>query len=534
MVIEECDVGVGGSAQEPPTGIADRLVAIGEQAKGLLTGDVWRLSDGELEQSMVALHELTAQLAAARGQVLVEARDRGFAVRNGAADLPGWLRERLVLAPGAARRQVELARDTVEGPCQATGAALAAAEISVEHALVICETVRRLPRETSAGQRAAAERYLLEQARVFDPYQLTRLAARLREHLTTVDRSPGGSDPDPERPTGSGGRDDPSARDRAESDRPNGEDAPRSDETTGSTTGADNAVGGRGDHGVNSGVCGDDGRRGDAAGLGGSAQDRLDGGGTGPDPAAVRRFTLTDTPEGTTLIHGELDAEGAALLRTALDGLAAPRPGEDAVPDRRSPARRRADALIELVGRALSANTVPASGGTRPHLTVTIPWATLVGTGAAAASTSWGMPLPRSVLARLTCDAAISRIILDPDGLPLDVGRTARTAPPHVRRAVAARDQGCTFPGCDNPPSWCEVHHVIHWLHDGVTAPHNLVLLCREHHRRVHRDGWEIVFGADQRPSYIPPHRIDPLRRPRRNPYNQFPPDLTDLSDLAV
>ncbi len=529
MVIEECDVGLGGSTREPPAGIVDRLAAIGEQVEGLLTGDVWRLSDGELEQSMVATHEVTARLAAARGRVLVEARDRGFAVRNGAADLPGWLRERLVLAPGAARRQVELARDTVEGPCQATGAALAAAEISVEHALVICDAVRRLPRETSAGQRAAAERYLLEQARVFDPYQLTRLAARLREHLTTIDRSPGGADPDSKRPTSASGRDDPSPRDRAESDSHHGGDAPSDGETTGSATGSGDAADGTpSDDG---GVRGDDGRRDEGAAVGGSAQDRLGGEG-GPDLAAVRRLTLTDTPEGTTLLHGELDAEGAALLRTALDGLAAPRPGENAAPDRRSPARRRADALIDLIGRALSADTVPASGGTRPHLTVTIPWATLVGAGAGVevAATSWGMPLPRGVLVRLTCDAAISRIILDPDGIPLDVGRTARTVPPHIRRAVAARDLGCTFPGCDKPPSWCEAHHVIHWLYGGATALHNLVLLCGEHHRRVHRDGWEIVFSADQRPSYLPPHRIDPLRRPRRNPYNQFPPELTDLA----
>ncbi|WP_242419678.1 HNH endonuclease signature motif containing protein, partial [Frankia sp. CpI1-P] len=37
--------------------------------------------------------------------------------------------------------------------------------------------------------------------------------------------------------------------------------------------------------------------------------------------------------------------------------------------------------------------------------------------------------------------------------------------PPHLRRALAARDRGCTFPGCDRPPSWCEAHHVIHWTH---------------------------------------------------------------------
>ncbi|WP_256804813.1 DUF222 domain-containing protein, partial [Frankia sp. ACN10a] len=148
-----------------------------------------------------------------------------------------------------------------------------------------------------------------------------------------------------------------------------------------------------------------------------------------PDPADIRRLTLTDTPTGTTLISGELDAEGAALLRTALDSLAAPQPAADGTPDRRSPTRRRADALIDLVTRALGAATVPENGGVRPHLTVTIDWNTLLASGASPALTSWGLPLPHSTLARLSCDAEISRIILDPDGVPLDVGRSTRVKP---------------------------------------------------------------------------------------------------------
>jgi hypothetical protein len=53
-----------------------------------------------------------------------------------------------------------------------------------------------------------------------------------------------------------------------------------------------------------------------------------------------------------------------------------------------------------------------------------------------------------------------------------------------------------------------------------------LVLLCSSHHRQIHHDGWQIRFDDDHRPVYIPPRRIDPHRRPRRNPYCQPPPDL--------
>ncbi|KQM02903.1 HNH endonuclease [Frankia sp. CpI1-P] len=115
--------------------------------------------------------------------------------------------------------------------------------------------------------------------------------------------------------------------------------------------------------------------------------------------------------------------------------------------------------------------------------------------------------------------------MLDPASVPLDIGRSTRVVPPHLRRALAARDRGCTFPGCDRPPSWCEAHHVIHWTHSGITALHNLVLLCGHHHRQVHHDGWTILFTDTGHPAYIPPWRIDPAQRPRQNPYTH-PPDL--------
>ncbi|MCL9794332.1 HNH endonuclease signature motif containing protein [Frankia sp. AgKG'84/4] len=478
MVIDE-EIGAHpapGPRVDDGCALTRRLGVIGVQVDRILNEEMRRLSDGEIEQAIVVLHELAARMTAVRGQALAEARDRGFAVRHGASDLAEWLRGRLVLTPTEARRRVGLARATVEGPCRATGQALAAGEISAEHAWVICQALRRLPREVDDEQRGAVEQFLLDQASVLDQYQLVKLAARLRERLTAVDPSPGGADP------------------RADS---------RSDEHNDSGRSA----------------ASDPNPEAARPGLGGLT-DR------GPDPAAVRELTLTDTAAGTALLNGELDAEGAALLRTALDQLAAPRPGENDPSDQRSPARRRADALIDLVSLALSADAVPSSGGTRPHLSVMIPWATLVGSGSEPASTNWGMPLPRSLLARLSCDAAISRIVLDPEGIPLDVGRTTRTIPPHVRRAVAVRDRGCVFAGCDRPPSWTDCHHVVHWTRGGVTAPHNLVLLCPEHHRRVHREGWEIVFAEDQRPTLIPPRRIDPLRRPRRNPYSQPPADL--------
>ncbi|WP_261569621.1 HNH endonuclease signature motif containing protein [Frankia gtarii] len=457
-----------GDDPDPPA----RLAMIVGQVDELLAADVWRLSDAELDGLIEGVCRLAGRVAAVRGQLFVEAQDRGFAVHQGATDLAAWLRERLRLTTREARRQVTLARDTTV--CTATGAALASGEITAEHAVVICDAMRSLPTATTPEQRTAAERALIGFADKFDTIHLTRIAARLRETLTMVDASPGGDDP-------------------------------HSDSRTGEHTRPGTGNGG-GDAGADAGD--DDGEK------------------PSPDPADIRRLTFTDTPTGTTLISGELDAEGAALLRTALDSLAAPRPAADGTPDRRSPARRRADALIDLVNRALSAAAVPETGGVRPHLTVLIDWNTLLASGTIPATTDWGPPLPHSTLARLSCDAEISRVLLDPAGVPLDIGRTTRVVPPQMRRALVARDRGCTFPGCDRPPSWCECHHCTHWAHDGVTALHNLVLICGQHHRQVHHDGWTIVFTDDGHPAYIPPWRIDPHQRPRRNPYTQNPTDL--------
>ena len=91
----------------------------------------------------------------------------------------------------------------------------------------------------------------------------------------------------------------------------------------------------------------------------------------------------------------------------------------------------------------------------------------------------------------------MSRVVLDADSVPVDLGATIRLASPAQRRALAARDGGCTFPGCDRPPGWTQAHHVVHWIKDGPTDIDNLALLCHFHHHRVHEGG----FGATPDPN---------------------------------
>ena len=116
--------------------------------------------------------------------------------------------------------------------------------------------------------------------------------------------------------------------------------------------------------------------------------------------------------------------------------------------------------------------------------------------GFAACHVEHGAALPLETARRLGCDASVIRLVVDTKGEPLDVGRRTRTIPPTLRRALAARDQGCRYPGC-TATRYVDGHHVQHWAAGGETKLANLVLLCRYHHRLVHEGGASVVVLDD-------------------------------------
>ena len=95
----------------------------------------------------------------------------------------------------------------------------------------------------------------------------------------------------------------------------------------------------------------------------------------------------------------------------------------------------------------------------------------------------------------MACDAGTVVMQHDQAGTVLDVGRKTRTIPPAIRRALAARDRRCCFPGCES--RYCDAHHVRHWADGGATRLDNLVLLCRRHHRAVHEGGFAVERRQD-------------------------------------
>jgi hypothetical protein len=98
----------------------------------------------------------------------------------------------------------------------------------------------------------------------------------------------------------------------------------------------------------------------------------------------------------------------------------------------------------------------------------------------------------RQVLA-LCCGAQVGAIRWG-DGLPLGVGRTARTEPPGLRRALEARDRRCRWPGCEALAAWATAHHIRPWSKGGATALEDLALFCHLHHHHfIHALGWTIT-----------------------------------------
>ena len=48
--------------------------------------------------------------------------------------------------------------------------------------------------------------------------------------------------------------------------------------------------------------------------------------------------------------------------------------------------------------------------------------------------------------------------------------------PAGIRKAIVIRDRRCQFPGCDRPPQWCDIDHVIPVAQQGPTSLSNGIL----------------------------------------------------------
>jgi hypothetical protein len=216
-----------------------------------------------------------------------------------------------------------------------------------------------------------------------------------------------------------------------------------------------------------------------------------------------RSLHASVTFEGMVRVDGDLDPETGETLLTALGAVldAEARSGEK--DDQRSPAQRRADGLGEVCRQWLDRDDRQNVGGELPHLTVTVDAQALAEEG--PGELDHAGPVPSTATRRIACDASVLRVLMNARSEPLDVGRRTPVIAASMRRAVILRDRRCRFPGCDRPHPWCDAHHVVHWADGGPTAASNLLLLCRRHHRLIHRPRGFTLELVDGRPVFRRP-----------------------------
>jgi hypothetical protein len=245
-----------------------------------------------------------------------------------------------------------------------------------------------------------------------------------------------------------------------------------------------------------------------------------------------RSFRLGRRADGMGYAHWALDPETFALVSDVYDRITSPRRNEPrfqsdterehdaqetahpALDDDRTPEQRASDTIAELLRQGAAADTSQLLGDEPVGVRMIVAARTLE----ERRGQGWieGHPDAVSVatVERRACTAGTITLTVDGDpdnaGQPLNLGRERRLFSRAQRLALAARDGGCRWPGCERPPSWCEAHHIQHWQRDhGKTDIADGILLCRHHHLLAHNNGWEIQ-RAGPRYQLIPPPSTPP------------------------
>lgn len=236
------------------------------------------------------------------------------------------------------------------------------------------------------------------------------------------------------------------------------------------------------------------------------------------------RIAIRRRGDGTSRLSGIVPETYAAKLRTALEGIAAPRRAETnatrhamsvgdftALPH----AQKMGLAFCELIDH-LPSDALPQAGGLAATVTVNVD-ADVLATGRGTARTSSGDEVSADEAQRMACNSHLVALFLDTESRVTDVGLSQRLYDRRQRLALAARDQGCVWAGCDRPPAWCEAHHLTFWSDHGPTDLTNAALLCHYHHHLIHQHEWTAHMAPDGVVEIIPPRRVDPQQVPRRH-----------------
>lgn len=444
------------------------IAAVEAGVVGLLDADTDRPGDDELVAVLQRLERCARKLGAVSHRLLNETTRRGLPDKHGCSQ-PGFLVSILRLSGRQARERIQAAADlgvqvTVTGarvrpqyPC--TADAERDGDIGSEHIRRIRAILRRMPAAIGEPDREAAEEILAEYARSATPEELDDLGRQL---LAVID--PDGTLTD--------------ERDR---------------------------------------------RRRRRFSLGRQGQDLMSpfSGELDPTTRALLDPVLAkwarpgmNNPDDALSPRG--DVEDPALDRDALVAAA----GRDT----RTVGQRNHDALTALLRTALSSGVLGSHRGLPVTAIITMSLAQLERAAGGVVTTASGGWLPIEDALALAERAHPVLALFDHRGRPLHLGRR-RLASADQRLALIAADRGCTHPGCAVPAAHSAVHHAaLDYAKGGRTDIGDLGLACDRHNGMVDDGpaGWSTRIAADDsahagRVEWIPPARLDPIRRPRVN-----------------
>jgi hypothetical protein len=190
--------------------------------------------------------------------------------------------------------------------------------------------------------------------------------------------------------------------------------------------------------------------------------------------------------------------------------------------DPRTRGQRAADVFAGLLRIAADVDDNRVLGLHQPSVRVHVAAETIANrAGHAIIEDANDFPISFPTLERHLCASGVLGIAFDNDGHLLNIGRDQRLYTTRQKAALAARDGGCRFPGCDRPISWTEAHHIDYWgRDDGETNIDNGILLCRLHHLLVHDKSW-IITRRGGTYWLTPPPDIDPTQTPVLMPSKQ-------------
>jgi hypothetical protein len=249
----------------------------------------------------------------------------------------------------------------------------------------------------------------------------------------------------------------------------------------------------------------------------------LDPDGPSPDERRLqqthRRFTLNRLEDSTGLLEGRLSPTCQAIWEAILTPLADARPDDALGPDDRTTPQRWHDAFEEAGRRLLAQGDLPDNAGLPCQLIVTVNLTDLE-RRAGRATTHHGGTLSIDEAVKLAAEGHVLPVILNDTGGILAHGRKRRLGSPGQRTALAARDRGCTFPGCTRSAAQSEIHHAIGWAEGGRTDLDNLAIVCGYHNNEGPKQGWQTVM-LNGIPHWQPP-TWHPNPKPQRN-YHHHP-----------